>query len=322
MGYSRLTDDAVRSSYSSRISDRAATASVKNISIADATFDYNYKIKQGEAPPAVNEKLKPFKVDRESRDSNGERKVPIGVIFDTTGSMASVPGILQQQLTKLFDLFITDKTSGKSYLGEGYPDILMGAVDDFAAMRGDGALQVGQFESGIEVDDDLTRVWLTGHGGATYEESYELAMYFLARHTSSDHWDKRKRKGYCFIIGDEHAYPQVSARQVREIIGDDITKDIPMADMIKELQQRFHVFFIIPNMTSHYDDKQLLKYWVNLLGQQNTLKLADPRKICEMIVGAVAVCEEYVGIDDVAGDLGITLPARKIMAVEEEKETK
>jgi hypothetical protein len=290
-----------------------------NISPAAATFDYDYKIKQGEAPPTVNERMKPYKVNRESRDSNGQAKIPIGVIFDTTGSMQDVPKILQERLPKLFDAFISDKKSGKNYLGNSYPDILMGAVDDFDAMRGDGALQVGQFESGIEIDDDISRLWLTGRGGGSYEESYELAMYFFAKHTANDHWDRRRRKGYLFLIGDEHAYPAVSARQIREIIGDSVTEDIPLEDMVKELRKRYHTFFIIPNMTSHYGDKQLLKYWTNLLGQQNVLELKDPTKICEMIVGAVAICENYVGVEDVSTDFGIDIPPRKII-VEEEKE--
>lgn len=32
------------------------------------------------------------------------------------------------------------------------------------------------------------------------KESYELAAYFLARHTATDAWEKRGQRGYVFII--------------------------------------------------------------------------------------------------------------------------
>ena len=44
------------------------------------------------------------------------------------------------------------------------------------------------------------------------------------------------------------------------------------------------------------------KWWVGHLGQQNVIKLADPEKICQCIVSAVAICEEYVGLDELVAD--------------------
>ena len=46
-------------------------------------------------------------------------------------------------------------------------------------------------------------------------ESYELAMYFMARHTALDCHEKRGKRGYLFIIGDEMAYPQGQAARGR-----------------------------------------------------------------------------------------------------------
>ena len=64
-------------------------------------------------------------------------------------------------------------------------------------------LQVGQFESDNRMDDQLRTMFLEGGGGGQKSESYELATYFVARHTATDAWDKRGRKGYLFLIGDE-----------------------------------------------------------------------------------------------------------------------
>jgi MFS superfamily sulfate permease-like transporter len=55
-------------------------------------------------------------------------------------------------------------------------------------------------------------------------------------------------------------------------------------------------------MTNHFDDPNLRKFWQNLLGQQNVILLEDPEKICEAIVGAVAICEEHIGIADLKTD--------------------
>jgi len=287
--------------YDARTSFRASTGA--------SAFAYHADISAGKTAANVHEKMNPYKVVRESRDSDAHPvTVPIGILMDTTGSMQEVPEIIQKSLNKLMGGFLDDKASGKQYLGDGYPAIMISAVDDFAAMSSydnNGTLQVGQFESGIEIDDDLGRLWFTGKGGGTYEESYDLGLYFYARHTIHDHWDKRRRKGYLFIIGDEKLYPSVKAEQVKKIIGDTLQADIQVEDILKEAQKRYHVFFIVPNMTSHYNDSGLVKAWTKLLGQQNVLKLEDPSKICEMIISAVAICENNIGLDDIVSDLNL-----------------
>jgi len=291
-----------RDDYSARTTSRASSAK--------GTFAYDYDIRTGAVDAKVHDSLSPKNLKtRESRDSAEHAvTVPIGITLDTTGSMQDVPKMIQKALPKLMGSFLDDKASGKKYLGDGYPAILISAVDDYDAQyrsyKGEGCLQVGQFESGIEIDDNLTNLWFTGNGGGTYSESYELALYVAARHTVHDHFEKRGRKGYWFIIGDEYAYPRVSKKQVADIIGASIQDDISLEDIIAEVQEKYHLFFVLPNMTSHYRDEKLYKTWEKLLGQQNVMRLDDPDKICELIVGAVALCEEFVGIDDLAADLG------------------
>lgn len=285
-----------KSDYDDRVKTRALHST--------PVMAYTHDIKTGRTKAAVHKDLDPKGVKmRESRDSDAHPvTVPIAILLDVTGSMQHVPEIIEAALPKLMGHFLEDKASGKKYLGDGYPAILIGAVDDYDAMRGDGCLQIGQFESGMEIDQMIEKIWLTGNGGGTYEESYQLGVYFLARHSVHDHWEKRGKKGYLFIIGDEHAYLKVKKTEVADIIGDDLQADIPLKDILAEAQERYHVFFIIPNMTSHYSDPKLLKDWQALLPQQNVLKLEDPSKICELIASAVAICEEYVGLDDLVND--------------------
>ena len=115
---------------------------------------------------------------RESRDCDEHpRSLAIAVLFDVTGSMLEVPRQLQQKLPQLLGLVLR-----KGYADD--PQILFGAIGDATCDR--APLQVGQFESDNRMDDDLSRILLEGGGGGQKTESYELAMYFMARHTATD----------------------------------------------------------------------------------------------------------------------------------------
>src|SRR5436309_1730677 len=157
-------------------------------------FEHDHAIRTGMVNRGVHQKMNPRGVQvRESRDSDAHPEShAIAVLFDVTGSMQKVPRILQQNLPRLMGLLIR-----KGYLE--HPQILVGAIGD--ATCDTAPLQVGQFESGIEIEEDLGKLFLEGGGGGQLTESYELAMYFMSRHTSIDCWEKRRKRGYLFIIG-------------------------------------------------------------------------------------------------------------------------
>ncbi len=145
---------------------------------------------------------------RESRDSaEHPQSLAIAVLFDVTGSMRDVPRTLQAKLPQLLGLLLR-----KGYVTD--PQIMFGAIGDATCDR--APLQIGQFESDNRMDDDLGRILLEGGGGGQKTESYELALYFMARHTVTDCFAKRGRRGYLFIIGDEMAYPRVKPGEVRD----------------------------------------------------------------------------------------------------------
>lgn len=284
---------------------RDTTAKSKGISIDDATLGYNFDIKTGKTAAKTHPSLSPKGVKaRESRDSDVHPvTVPIIITLDTTGSMSQVPYAMQKSLTKLMGTFLGDKASGKRYLGDGYPAIMISAMDDYPAQGADGCLQVGQFESGIEIDDNLTNLWITGNGGGTRCESYELALYFAARHTVHDHLEKRGRKGCLFIIGDEKAYPKVTRAQIRDVIGaDPLESDITLKQIIAEASEKYNIFFILPNQTSYYNSPEHAQFWRDLLPQGHFIKLDNPDDICNTIAGCVAICEEDISVDDLQAD--------------------
>lgn len=293
--------------HAARTTARAATAKKSGISTHAATFAYSHGISTGATKAEVHPSLSPkgAKV-RESRDS-AEHPVtfPIGITLDTTGSMSEVPVIIQKELSRLMGFFLEDRASGKKYLGEAYPAIIISAVDDYPRGSKAGCLQVGQFESGCEIDDNLTNLWITGNGGGGEpRESYDLALYFAARHTVHDHLEKRGRKGCWFIIGDEMSYPEVDRNQVREVINADPLQDnITIAEIIAEASEKYDIFYLMPNMTYHFKEIAIVNFWKKLLPQGHVIMLDDPTRICETIAGCVALSAETgVTLDDLKAD--------------------
>ena len=252
----------------------------------------------------VHPALNPYGVTaRESRDSDEHpRSLAIAVLFDVTGSMRGVPRILQTKLPGLLGLLLR-----KGYVAD--PHIMFGAIGDATCDR--APLQVGQFESDNRMDEDLGRILLEGGGGGQHTESYELAMYFMARHTSIDCYEKRGRKGYLFIIGDELAYRRVRASEVKKIIGDDLSEDLSTEALVAELQRRYHVYYVLPAGASYVGDRTVLDYWRDLLGQ-NVIELDDLDAVCETIALTIGLEEGAIdldaGLDDLA-DVGSTAGA-------------
>ena len=183
-----------------------------------SAFTYDDFVRQS-GVVRVHDQMNPFGVMRESRDSaQHPASLAIGVVFDVTGSMGLVPRVLQTKLGKLMRLLVD-----KGYVA--HPQVLFGAVGD--ATCDVVPLQMGQFESGLEMDDDLGKIYLEGGGGGQVYETYELAAYFFACHTAIDCFEKRAKKGYFFTIGDEKPYPTVRREHVWEHIGDALKWDIP-----------------------------------------------------------------------------------------------
>lgn len=232
--------------------------------------------------------LDPRGVDkRESRDNDEHPfSTPIAVLFDVTGSMGGVPRVLQTKLPQLLGLL-----TRKGYATD--PHIMFGAVGDATCDR--VPLQIGQFESDNRMDEDLERIVLEGGGGGQKRESYELAMYFMARHTALDSYEKRGRRGYLFLIGDEMPYARVNPREVEKFLGER-TELISTEDIVAELRRTYDVYYLLPAAAGHGGDREVLTRWRGLLGQ-NVLELDDLDAVCETIALTVGLGEGTIDLD-------------------------
>ncbi|HKV09019.1 MAG TPA: VWA domain-containing protein [Thermoanaerobaculia bacterium] len=219
---------------------------------------------------------------RESRDSEPHPN-SLGVVFalDVSGSMGEIPKKLAVETLPAFMKAMLDA-------GVADPQVLFMAI---GYADGDRApVQIGQFESTERLMDQwLTWMYLEGGGGGG-NESYELAMYFAARHTDMDCVKKRNRRGYLFITGDEPPNPVVSASQVRNVFGDKLPGDIPVRDVIEEVQRSFEPFFLIPDLARA---KNIQAGWRDLLGDR-VIAMESPDDTSYVAAGLVSLLEGAV----------------------------
>lgn len=272
MGYGEYASDAHRAITSTRA--RKPVAEVfKERSTAEPMNPYGVKV-------------------RESRDSSMHpESLGVAFVLDVTGSMGDIPPDVAQKELPEFMQMMGD-------LGVAHPQIMFAAVGD-AAPNGNyncadrSPLQVGQFESEAQLMDKwITAVHLERGGGGGGNESYELGAYFFARHTAMDCWEKRGKKGYFFMTGDEKPYEHVAPRQVLELIGDRIGEPIPTADIFAELREKYHVFFLMPR---NINSPRAARTWRGYLGD-HAIELTAPETANDVCLTAAVIISVNEGI--------------------------
>lgn len=217
---------------------------------------------------------------REARDSE-EHPESLAVVFalDVTGSMGRIPRDLATRtlpdfMQALLDARVTD------------PQVCFMAVGH-ASDR--APLQVGQFESSAAlIDLWLTRLWLEG-GGVGGHEAYELAMLYCARRTRLDCATERGRRGYLFITGDVAPNPAVSRVQARDLLGEALADDLPIRELVEELQRSFEPFVLLAPGAG----RAVARAWRDLLGDR-VVELVDALDAAWAAAGLVALLEGSV----------------------------
>jgi hypothetical protein len=228
---------------------------------------------------------------RESRDSE-EHPNSLAIMFalDVSGSMGAIPAHLA-----LHELPEFMKMLGACDVPD--PQVLFTAFSDHEY---DGRpLQVGQFETTAELMDQwLTRCSLSGGGesrpaysGNTGEarESYDLAFHFAAHHTAIDCLEKRGKKGYLFVTGDEPPYPGIRQEVVKHVIGTDVP-DAPFSQVIDEVKEKYEPFFLVPDLQRYAKTKAP---WRELLGDR-VIPMQSPEDTCAVAAALVGLGEGKV----------------------------
>lgn len=232
---------------------------------------------RNDCDPAMN----PHGVEaRESRDSpDHPESLPIVFALDVSGSMEQIPTELATETLPTFMEHALKVVPD--------PQILMLAFGN--AYADNSALQVGQFESSAELIDRWLAAIHLESGGGGLGESYGLAIWWAAHKTATDAWEKRKKKGYVFMTGDEVPFVSVDRDHIEGLIGDVLETNVPIRQAVVELQERYHLFFLIPD-AERAAREECGAVWKMLL-HERCIVLKDT-------TDAAMVCAACIGIEE------------------------
>lgn len=229
---------------------------------------------------------------RESRDVAGKPPAtPILVWLDVTGSMSAIPALLIQDLNKLMKLIVDGQVVTD-------PQVCFAAIGD--ATSDQVPVQVGEFEADdARAEAHLGNIFLEGAGGGQNKESYELALWFAGHQVDTDAWEKRREKGFLFIIGDEAPYPKVRRDLVKTYLGATIERDLSLEEAVKKAAEKFHVFVIRPGGTSNYADPGVQRAWTKVLPAERVIRQENWQEIVPLMAGTISVMSGE-SLDDTA----------------------
>lgn len=214
---------------------------------------------------------------REARDSpDHPDSVAIVFALDVSGSMGTIP---QKLATKTLPSFMGAATTL-------LPDAQLMFIAFGNAYSDRSPLQVGQFESeSTHIDEWLSRIHLEGQGGGL-GESYDLAMHFAARHTVIDCFEKRNRKGYFFMTGDEPPFVSLHAQTANKVLGTQLTHNEAIHEVTLGLMKLYHPFFLIPDAKSA-ETPLTLGAWRALFHERTVIldRSEDTAAACAVLIG-------------------------------------
>ena len=201
---------------------------------------------------------------RESCDSEEHpNSFPIIIALDTTGSMGHIPmDLIKGSFPEIM----------KSIIEDGIPDpqVCFIGVGDCYCDR--APIQCGQFESSDELMEKwFQKVYLEGGGGGNPGESYNLAWYFALRHTVTDAWEKRHKKGVLITIGDEPCLAEIPQADITNLFGDSVQSGAMSTELVKEVSERWELFHVHMGNSPYYSS--VIEKWKKLLGEERVAVL-------------------------------------------------
>lgn len=237
---------------------------------------------------------------RESRDSAANPlSTPIILASDVTGSMGMVA---HELMDKGLNTLATEIYARKPVTD---PHVMVMAVGDAKSDR--APLQATQFEADIRLADQVRQLWIEGKGGGNGGESYSGAHVFAASRTVTDSWEKRRKKGYLFTIGDEPVHDGMTDAELSRVFGQPFGRSLNAAECVAMASQTYEVFHVILRNEGYARSNldSVLRTWQPLLPQRVIL-LDDYRKLAETVVSTIQVVEGASKADVAASWSGST----------------
>lgn len=197
---------------------------------------------------------------RESRDSaDSPSSTPIIIGFDSTGSMGYLAAeIAKNSLNKTATMILEKRPVSD-------PHIMCAA---FTSPSSSIPMQVTQFEADIRVVEQLLDFVLSGGNRYSYDS---LVWYFALKHTSTDCFEKRGKKGFLFCIGDEIGDDGtgeiLSKEEIAKTFTDKVTKGYKTRELAALVSEKYEVFHIVTGNRT----RSSLQTWESLLPGRNAV---------------------------------------------------
>src|SRR5690606_28247735 len=140
-------------------------------------------------------------------------------------------------------------------------------------------------------------LWLENNGGGNDYESYSMPWYFLANHTALDCWEKRKKKAYAVSTGDEFPNASLPLDAMQELLGyrpqSKHKHYLETSDILADVRKRYNVFHVIAEEGNfaRSNKSEVRERWVDLLGEEYVLPMADHTKLSEIVISAIEISE-------------------------------
>lgn len=232
-------------------------------------------------------------VTRESRDSDEHpESTPIVIGFDVTGSMGENPAILQKALKGLFGMLVR-----KDVVSD--PQIAIAAYGDTECDR--VPVQFSQFESDNRIDDNLDNVFIEGGGGGNNGEMSTALAWFTANNVVTDAWEKRHKKGYLFLIGDEKPL-SVSKAEGAKFLAMRQPFEITPEVAFGKVQEKWEVFFLlVDNYAAEYQGSR--EAYGRLLGKDHVITLQTTDSAPAVIASVIGLHEKTVNATELSTEL-------------------
>jgi hypothetical protein len=211
------------------------------------------------------------------------------LVVDVTGSMQEWPGQIFKKMATLYN------ESNAAFQGVDLDSLKKGQqLEDLLDMSviavGDAycdakAVQVVDFSKGPDLVKGVNQIYPEGGGGPFGRESYELVAYYLDNHCKVP----KGVKPVVIFACDEDFYKTVKPSQVKKYFGDTIGQSLNSDKIIQDLTKKFDVYALRPEPSGPsfvYENAQ--KHWESILGKQKVLKMDDPARLVDCVIGISA----------------------------------
>jgi len=207
-----------------------------------------------------------------------ESPTPLVIWVDVTGSMGDWPATIFSKLPYL------DHEIKTEYLGAD-AEVCFGAVGDAHSDR--YPVQVQPFTIGTDMTKKLEKLVIEGNGGGQVKESYELAALYTLHNIETPN---AVEKPIVIFIGDEMAYDKVTVAEAKGHAKVKIARQVTTKSIFKSLKEHFSPYVILKQyrMAECSLNREIEKFWVDLMGRDRIAYLDDAGRVVDVIFGILA----------------------------------